>query len=308
MAKLSRQTKEIIKTVIVLLIVAMIAFFYIIYPLNRVDKMMARTDIDEFNPDSLPANDFILFTDSGLVADSLRVESDGLTTIACLSIQPSGGSLTSNDSVHTVKGTVCLLHADGQNRDSVLWLAKSLIDSGFVVIAVDQRAAGRSSGKYFGEGQYEAEDLLALVSYFELRQQIVHPLSVIGFDRGAEAGLLAAQGDDRIDRVVAIDPYLSTDRWQDILKTRHEYFWFPFHETMFWWWYNISSSYAASYREADQVEAVACRTLLFVPEADLEDEEVVQLTNKSDLSVLEIKASPLSQDDLLHEIMIFLGE
>ncbi|NOY88627.1 MAG: hypothetical protein GXO93_04445, partial [FCB group bacterium] len=75
--KLSRQTKEIIQTVIFLLVIALLVFAYIIYPLNRTKHMLARKNIDSFSNDSLVLNDPTVFTDSGLVVDTFRVEADG---------------------------------------------------------------------------------------------------------------------------------------------------------------------------------------------------------------------------------------
>ena len=61
-----------------------------------------------------------------------------------------------------------------------------LIDSGYTVATFDQRAAGRSTGKYIGEGQYEGDDIAAVVSYLDLRGELAHPFVILGFDRGAD--------------------------------------------------------------------------------------------------------------------------
>ena len=44
----------------------------------------------------------------------------------------------------------------------------------------------------------------------------------------------------------------------DRFRERYHTYWFPFYRSMMWWWYNIRSSYAASYRETGDVRAVNC--------------------------------------------------
>ncbi|MFQ6009081.1 MAG: alpha/beta hydrolase, partial [Candidatus Zixiibacteriota bacterium] len=260
---------------------------------------MGRADFGNLNPDSLPPNDAIVFVEAGLDVDTFRVESDGLTRLACLYLSPK------IDSSKEIKGTVFLLHEDGSDRNAVLPLARCLVDSGFVVVAYDQRASGRSTGKYRGEGGYEANDLNEVISYLDLRDRIVHPVIVLGFSLGADAGILAAQDEKRIDGVVAVNPYLSTTNLLDKLKKQHNMFWFPFFRTTMWWWYNIRSSYAAPYRKISDIEPVACQTLLLVSPDGIAKAEVQQLKELSSHELLEIKPKPDSEEKLLSLIFQF---
>jgi pimeloyl-ACP methyl ester carboxylesterase len=299
MPRISRQMKEIINTVIFLLVVAALVACYVIYPLNRVRTSMGRTNLDDYNADSLAVNDATAYIEIGLNPDTFRVESDGLTTLACLYIAPN------LDSVGQTKGTVFLVHQDGANRDAMAPLARLFVDSGFAVVAFDQRASGRSTGEYHGEGQYEASDLNETIRYLDLRERIIHPLITIGYSLGADGGLLAALEEKRINGVVAINPYLTTRRMQDILKERYDMLWFPFFRTIMWWWYNIRSSYAAPYRDTDGIEAVACRTLLLTTPQAAQDDEVQRIKELSPPELLECGTIPASEEELHREILRF---
>lgn len=300
MAKISRQVKEILQIVVFLLIVGMLLYFYVIYPLGKTRAIMARENIDEYNSDSLLINDPVVVVEGGLVPDTFRIESDGLTKLACLYIPPTA------DSIAPVKGTVILVHDEKSDRNAMLSLAQKLTDSGFAVIAYDQRASGYSSGKYHGDGQYEASDIVELVGYLDLRERIVHPLFIVGYSLGGEAALLAALEEKRIDRVIAVDPYLSTQRMMNNFIKEYNLLWFPFRKTIFWWWYNIRSSYAASQRGLNDIEAVNCQTLLFIPESAMNDKEVIKIKELSDNELLEIKVTPASSDELETEIITAL--
>jgi len=299
MPRISRQMKEIIQTVAVLLVVAALVVSYVVYPLNRVKASMGRTNLDDYNADSLTVNDATAYIEIGLNPDTFHVESDGLTTLACLYVA------LNLDSVSQTRGTVFLVHEDGADRDAMAPLARLFVDSGFAVAAFDQRASGRSTGEYRGEGQYEASDLDEVIRYLDLRERIIHPLITVGYSLGADGGLLAALEEKRINGVVAVNPYLSTRRMQDVLKERFDMLWFPFFRTIMWWWYNIRSSYAAPYRDIDDIEPVACRTLLLTtPEAAQED-EVQRIKELSPPELLECKTIPASDEELHREILRF---
>lgn len=297
MAKLSRQTKEIIKTVLFLLVVGVLIFFFIIYPLTRAKVMMGRVDIEDFNPDSLAINDPGPYAEIDSSVDTFYLESDGLTTLACLYLKAPKDS---------ADGTAILLHRDGDNRDSLLYLAQSIHNNNFNVITYDQRASRFSTGKYRGEGYYESSDIEALISYLELREKIIHPLYVIGFETGADGAILAAHEEKRINGVIAIDPYLTTMRMQDVLKDKHDAMWFPFYRSMMWWWYNIRSGYAAPYRKIENLSAVTCTTLILLS-PDFENiEEITKLKELSPIELLTVKTFNENRDTLSAEILDFI--
>jgi len=299
MPRISRRMKETINTVTFLLVVAALVACYVIYPLNRVKTSMGRTNLNDYNADSLTVNDATAYIEIGLNPDTFRVESDGLTTLACLYVAPN------LDSLGQIKGTVFLVHEDGADRDAMAPLALLFVDSGFAVVAFDQRASGRSTGKYRGEGQYEASDLNEIIRYLDLRGRIIHPLITVGYSLGADGGLLAALEEKRINGVVAVNPYLSTRRMQDALKKQYDMLWFPFFRTIMWWWYDIRSSYAAPYRDIDDIEPVACRTLLLTTPEAARDDEVQRIKELSPPELLESRTIPALEEELHREILHF---
>ncbi len=289
MAKISRQTKEIIKTILFFGAIALLLVTYVIYPLNRAKTLMAREDLDQYSQDSLAENAAGLYVEAGLEADTFRFESDALTNLACLEIP------VRRDSGVVPRGTAILLHDDGANRDSLVSLAKMFSDSGYIVFALDLRASGRTSAKYRGEGYLEATDIQALISHLEIHGHIAHPLLIVGYGRGAEAARLATFEEERIDAVIAVRPYLTTKRMQNILRQRYDTYWFPFYRTIMWWWYNIRSGYGAPYRDTENLRPVTTPTVIYLDEKDMEIEEVTHLKEISPKELLEIL--PLPVDD-----------
>ncbi len=300
MARLSRQTREIIKTVIVLLVFCLLLVVYAIYPFNKAKTLLGRSDLDTYSPDSLEVKEIALFQGAGLPADTFRVDADGLTTVAGVFIP------CSSEGAGHVRGTVILLPADNKTTDSLVSLAAIFHDSGYGVITYDQRASGASSGAYHGEGYYEASDLESVISYLELRGHIVHPLTVVGFQLGADAGLLAQLEEGRIDAVAAISPYLTTQNLLDALRERTGTFWFPFYRTTIFWWYNIRSSYAAPKRTIDDIKPVVCRTLVLVSKSFQSSAAVEKLKAISPGDKLTIGTIPDSRDLLNERIISFV--
>jgi pimeloyl-ACP methyl ester carboxylesterase len=273
-------------------------FFYMVYPLNRTKALMCRTNLDEYNElaDSIIANDASLWIQSGLTPDTFRVDTDGLTGIAGLICAPKDSAI----------GIVILLHNDGANRDSLLPLALAFLSSNYSVVACDQRAAGRSSGEYRGDGWYEGNDLNEVIAYLDMRNKLTHPVTVVGIGVGGDAAILSSLNEKRIDAVAAMDPYLSSSRWLDILKERNETWWFPFFRTVMWWYYDLRSSYAAPYRELDDIQAVKVPTMLFIEEPRLNDPEVLRLKELSSDTLLTIHPTPTDESGKLDRVLEFV--
>jgi len=300
--KLSRQTRDTINIIIFLVVAAFLIITYVVYPLNRTKAIMGRYNVDDFAEDSVMVNDPAAWTEAGLAADSFTVESDGLARLACLYVRPDSAE---HD---TTRGTVVLLHDDEDDRDSVMTMAALLAAEGYAVVAYDQRASGRSTAKYHGDGQYEANDLAETIRYLDLRERIHHPLVVVGFSRGADGALLAAREDRRIDAVVAVNPYLTSSRMLEMLRQRHDSYWFPFYRTTMWWWYEIRSGYDALYRDVDQIEAVVCHTLLLLPAKAAGEAEVVKLRELSEADLLQVESAPSDRETLARRVQSFVAE
>lgn len=276
MAKTNPIVKEIIQIVIFLAVAGSLIYFFWIYPLNRASDLAERPEAEQVELDSLPANDLTPIIEAGLTnVDSFRVQTDGLTSIAGAYLRPQV------DPNKNPAGTVLLLHDIGEDRNDMIPLAQQLIYGGFTVILIDQRASGLSSGKFHGDGQLEATDLSELIGWLDLRSRVYLPITVVGFGLGAEAAILATAEDDRINRVMAINPYLTTERMQALQKEQHDLLWIPFYNTIMWWWYNTSSGYAAPYREIDQIRPVKASTMLMLPTDQTEIPEVKRLAELS---------------------------
>ena len=141
-----------------------------------------------------------------------------------------------------------------------------------------------------------------------IREKLTHPVTVVGYSLGGDAALLATEDSQEIDRIIAVRPYLSTMRLQDILKERHDLYWLPFFRTVMWFWYEIRSSYAPEYRELDDVSAAEVPTVLFIPADKMEDEEVLRFQELSDPNVAEVKPIDSSVVDLTPMILELLIE
>ena len=299
MARLSRQTKEIIKTVAVVLLIALILIVYMIYPLNRVKAMWGRSDIDTYRATlkDLPMNDPAAFTALGLVADTFRVESDGATSIAGVFLHDSAKVAS--------RGTFVLVPSERTDRSSLAPLSRALVDSGFAVVTYDQRATGSSTGKYHADGPVESGDLEALIGHLGVHNQLAPPVIVAGWKLGADAALLAATEEKRISAVLAVEPYLSSRRVIDTYRREFGGYWFPLYRTTTWFWFNIRTGYGAAYRDDAEVKAVACRTILMIPDTDRQSPEIEAITR---LSGNALTSMPLPADqNKLTELLVTLA-
>ena len=81
---MSQTVKEVLQIVVFLLVVGILLTVFVIYPLNRSKAILARSDMDDFNFDSLPANDPTAFLELNAAVDTFRIDADGLTNLACL--------------------------------------------------------------------------------------------------------------------------------------------------------------------------------------------------------------------------------
>lgn len=315
MARVSRQTKEVIKTVLFFLVLAGLLVVYVIYPLGTVGSLAGRENLSDYSPDSSAANSLGLFASDSLVADTFWVEADGLTDLAALYLPPAvetppaADSTSVTDSLPAIeapRGTAILLHADRAQRDSLKTVADSLRRSGFAVVLYDQRASGRSTGKYRGDGYYESDDLESVIAHLAIRDRLDQPLFVIGWQLGGDAALLTEAADQRIARVVAIEPYLSTARLLDIQRERAGVYWFPLYRTIMAWWYDIRSGYAAPYRTIDDIAPVSVPTLLLADQVTLESDELARLVELSDPNLLVTALAADTASANLREILEFV--
>lgn len=295
MARLSRQTREIIKIVIAVVIVGVVLFFYVIYPLNKVESVWGR-EASAQPSDTTVANDPSAFLESGLAVDTFRIDVDAVTKLAGLYVRPQAAESAQ------IRGTVLLVHGNRQNRDALATLGKVLLDSGYNIAAYDQRASGRSTGEYHGDGQLEADDMEALIAYLDIRGKIVHPFIVVGYETGADAAIYAAREDSRINRIVAVGPYLTTEALAEYRQAAQSPLWFPFRSTVFWWWYTIRSGYATPRQGIDSVLAASVPTIVLASPDRIQQEEVRRFDQVSPDTLVTVE--PLAADSAAAEAQI----
>jgi pimeloyl-ACP methyl ester carboxylesterase len=254
-------------------VVGIILLVFVIYPLNRAKTYFARADIDEYNADSMPLNDPAAVLELNAAVDTFRVEADGLTSLACLYLTPLPDS-GSTDTAVEVRGTAILLHNERQDRTAMIPLATRLLEANYAVCLYDQRASGFSTGEYHSDGEYEASDLAEVIAYLAIRDLTPPPLVAVGEGAGADAALMVAVDEQRLDAVVAIEPYLTSDRWLEMQIDEHDMYWIPLRHTLLEFWYELRSGYAPEYRRFENLESPACRTVLLMAEENKADEAV----------------------------------
>ncbi len=298
--KISQTTREVIKTAAVLIVVGILVVVYAIYPLTRAKAVMGRPNPDAFrNLDSLPVNDPAACLGADLVCDTFRVEVDALTNLAGLFVE------VSSDTAAPVAGTVILLHEESADRTALLPWARQFVARGYNVVLYDQRASGLSSGQYHGEGRLEADDLEEVLAWLHIRDRLRPPVAVVGRGLGAEAAYLAALEEARLDGIVAIEPYLSTDRLWDVKRHARGLWNFPFFKTTMWWWYKIRSGYASPRRGLDNLEAVPIPALVFLPADAVDCPEIAALRELSEPNLLTVRPTP-PEGQLLESVLAFV--
>lgn len=304
MAKMSQTVKEIIQIVVFLIIVGGLVLVFVVYPLNRTKAILARPGVDDYDPDSLPANDVSAFADMAADIDTFRVDADGLTSLACVYLTPAADS---GQAPFALRGTAILIHDERQDRTSMIPLARALLDSGLAVCLYDQRACALSSGRYHSDGEYEAADLTEVIAYLRIRDRIIHPFAVVGRRAGADAALIAAVEEQRLDGVIAIEPYITSSRWLDIIMAEHDMYWMPFRHTMFKFWYELRSDYAPVYRDRESLRPPQCRTLILAAEDQLDDEAVSEYVQTADAGQIDTEPVPAAPDRVQERILSFIA-
>ncbi len=287
MAKLmSKKTREIVQTTAVLVVAVLFIVFYIIYPLVMIPRMTARPDRQKFEDRNFhPANDPAIFVAAGLAPDTFLVVSDDNIHLAALHFD-------SEASKSKKKGTVILLHPDDTDRTFLSDYVLPFLDSGFSVVIYDQRASGLTEGRYHSAGNLEAGDLVEMISYLSLRGKLLHPVIIVGFGTGADAGIIAAQNEKRISAVIAVDPFLTLSDWIIERKAKSGGLSIPFYRAVYLWWYQKLSGYPLDRTGLEDMNPVGSKTIIMADAAKLNSPEVSRLKeiSSSNFLILEPKA------------------
>lgn len=103
--------------------------------------------------------------------------------------------------IHSVlpkpRGTIILLHGIGGHKESNLGFSRILADNGFHVILYDQRAHGKSDGKYCTFGFYEKKDVSKFVDIAVAKFPSL-PIGIHGASMGGAVAIQALEHDKRL--------------------------------------------------------------------------------------------------------------
>ena len=305
MAKMSQNVKEIAQVVLFVVVVVGLILVFVTYPLTRTKAYLARPDIATYHKGSTRANDVSAFLPLNAAIDTFRVDADGLTDLACIYLAPRLAPDTLGRPM-PVRGTAILLHADGVDRTSMIPLAKALLDSGWAVCVYDQRASGISTAAYRSDGEYEGADLNEVLAYLRIRDRIRRPLVAVGRQAGADAVLLVAADEEHFDAVVAVQPYITSDRWLSVLMKEHGMFWIPFPQTLFKFWYELRSGYAPQYRDLESIKPPLGHILILDTSENLADPTMTAYLQQTGGGKIESAPLPPDEPALIETIVRFL--
>jgi len=284
---MSKKTKETVITVLVLVIIAAFATFYIIYPLIAVPKLTSRPDREKFDdPEYVPENNPEYFVDMGFAPDTFSVTTDDNLKLASLYFAPDSSVFDS------IRGTVIILNSSDTDRTAYSDYLRPLLDSGLAVVLYDQRATGLTGGQQHTPGMYEADDLNQVLIYLKFHEIDAHPMIITGFEIGADAAINASRKEKREEMVIAVDPYLTATRWIAGMKEKKGAWSIPLYKGVYYWWYVKLYGIALARTDVDDIQPAASQTILYVPDKDLNSEEVTRLVEISGDNVHPVKMPP----------------
>jgi pimeloyl-ACP methyl ester carboxylesterase len=294
MAKLmSKKTKEIVQTSVVIAIVVLFLIFYVIYPLIVIPKMTARPDRDKYDkPDFALPNDPSCFTQIGLSPDTFVVMSNDNLRLASLYFTP-------DLSQSTPKGTAIFIHPDDTDRTALADLIKPLLDTGLAVVIYDQRASGKSGGKYHFTGNFEADDLTEITSWLSLHGKLFLPVTVIGFELGADAAINASRLGRHISNIIAINPSLTTTKWMASRINKYGALPIPLANMTYFWWYQKICSYPDDRTGVDDIKPLETPTLILISDPkEITGKEISKLRAISPSDKLQVSPCPTTKEEL----------
>ncbi|MFT7589864.1 MAG: alpha-beta hydrolase superfamily lysophospholipase [Limisphaerales bacterium] len=97
----------------------------------------------------------------------------------------------------SARGTIILLHGVGNSKGALSAKAKWLHSIGFNALLVDQRAHGKSEGKYCTYGFHEQKDVSAIVDMLEANK-VPGPYGVWGISMGGSVATLSLASEPRL--------------------------------------------------------------------------------------------------------------
>jgi len=108
------------------------------------------------------------------------------------------------------KGSIICLHGLQMNKNILAstW-GQILAVHGYRVILVDLRGHGRSTGDYLTYGRVESRDISQIIDDMEDKDLLNGRLIIMGGSYGAAVAVQTAAIDNRVDAVIAMEPFTS---------------------------------------------------------------------------------------------------
>ncbi len=107
------------------------------------------------------------------------------------------------------RGTVIILPGIYVPKTTMYYWANIMAVYGYQTISIDLPGQGLSTGKHILYGNKTAEPIIAAIDYLEKQGKLHNNLILFGCSHGAATALHTAALDDRIDKVIAMEPYSS---------------------------------------------------------------------------------------------------
>jgi pimeloyl-ACP methyl ester carboxylesterase len=304
MAKLmSKKTKETVKTTVVLVLIALFVIFYVIYPLNVIDDMTARVEPEKYTEDVFVfTNEPTIFADFNPPPDTFTVTTNDNLALAGLHFGTHAAKFDSS------VGTVILVNPGDTDRTYFHNYIMPLLDSGLAVIIYDQRASGQSGGVYHAGGVFEGEDLQEVLAVVNFHGWLNHPLVVAGFDIGADAAINAAREDGRIDKVIAVNPHLTTTNWIQTRRIETGKLGLPLANMTYFWWYKKSSGFPYDRNGLDDILPLDRPCLILADAARMEMAELIKFKELDSGGKIIIAPSPADDKELINAIRAAIAD
>lgn len=235
---MTKQTKEAVKTTIVIIIVILVIIGVWIYPLNQSGKIIVRPEEGDT---------------PGLNLDSIGLTADTVSAVTEDNIRLFGYYFTPNSGI----GTAVLIHGLMSGLESQIFKAKALLSKGWNVVIYDQRAFGKSESEYRSGGYFEAYDLQAVISRLDLEERLTHPVLVWGEEHGATAAIRTWLNEDRIDFVIAENPVINGRDWQKRVIKYRDMSAPNIYLSLIWWWMKQKSGFEIPIEDTDISEKLS---------------------------------------------------
>ncbi|HYE21149.1 MAG TPA: alpha/beta fold hydrolase [Tepidisphaeraceae bacterium] len=121
--------------------------------------------------------------------------------------KPTTRPAAGDDAPVKPKGVIVVIHGLTDRKESMLSVAESYAEAGYVAVCPDLRAHGESGGKYTSLGYYEKRDMMALLNHLQQQGYDVSRVGAFGGSLGAAISIQWAAMDPRVKSIIAVAPF-----------------------------------------------------------------------------------------------------